>query len=95
MAILQYSDPAVIKTISNIALNGARGDVTFTPKQRKRLKLSRHVIEKLIDRCVPVEKKRQLFIGGQTGSGFAAILPILKFLLPTVLSTVGGELQNK
>ena len=75
----------VIKAISNAALNVARGDVHLSPAQRALLTRYKSDFIPLIERKMPLAKKRKVL----SQKGGLAILPII---LSSVLSTLGSAL---
>ena len=87
---IRQASPAVIKSLSDIALNAARGDVKFTRTQKRELRKHRQHIEQLIDNRIPLEKKRRLLT--QKGSGLGAILGLI---IPTVVSAIGSAIMNR
>jgi hypothetical protein len=83
--VLRNAPDDVIKKVCNIALNGLKGDVNFTPAQKKLFRRHGGTIEKLASRGASLASKRKLLV--QSG-GFAWI----PALIATVAGALGGSL---
>lgn len=88
--VLAKSSDGVIKTICNAALNAERGDVPFTPAQKRLLARHRKQIALLTSRSVPLKKKRRALV--QRGGFLQFLLPAL---LGPVISAIGNLLFNR
>ncbi len=89
--ILSRAPPNVIKRICDAALNAQQGQVTLSKKQKLVLAHHRKTIEKLLEKAIPVERKRRILV--QRGGGIAAL--ILPIILSTVLEALGSKLFKK
>ena len=84
-AVLQKAPDAVIRAISNKALNARQGAVAVPPQLKQLFKHHNHHFDYLIDRTRPIALKRRVVL--QTGGA----LPIIVPLLATILGLIGGE----
>ena len=89
--ILNRAPINVIKSICNAALNCQAGPVPLSKGQKQLLRRHRNIIKTLVQKDVPLERKRQVLI--QHGGGIAAL--ILPVILSTVLSALGSKLFKK
>lgn len=90
--ILQKANTDVIKSISNAALNAYKGNIKISPINRAKFAKHRKVFEALLNRHVPITKKRKLLVNQKGGFAFAPLIPIL---LSTVISAIGSAFLNK
>jgi hypothetical protein len=89
--ILSRAPPNVIKGICNAALNCQSGTVPLSKAQKQVLRRHRKIINTLVQKEVPLERKRQVLV--QHGGGIAAaIIPII---LSTVLGALGSNIFKK
>ena len=88
-AVLKKAPDAVIRAISNAALNGRQGAVAVPPQLKPLFRHHTHHFDYLIDRIRPIALKRRLIL--QTGGAFPIIFP----LLATFLGSIGGEFISK
>ena len=88
-AIIQEADSDLIKTFCECAHNISQGNLALTPTQKRQLRPHCRKFGVLLDKRVPVGKKKKAL---QTG-GFAVALA--KAALPTVLSLLGDSLLKK
>ena len=89
--ILSRAPPKAIKGICNAALNCRSGDFKLSTNQKRVLRKHRHLIETLVNKKIPLERKRRVLI--QRGGGLAAaIIPVI---LSTVLGALGTNLFKK
>ena len=88
-AVLQKAPEAVIRAISNAALNARQGAVAVPPHLKLLFRQHNHHFDSLIDRKRPIALKRRLIL--QTGGA----LPIIVPLLATVLGSIGGEFISR
>ncbi len=89
--ILSRAPPNVIKRICDAALNAREGQVILSKKQKQVLARHRKTIEKLLEKSLPVERKRKVLI--QQGGGIAAV--IIPVILSAVLEALGRKLFKK
>lgn len=87
--ILAKAPDSIVKGISNAALNALRGDVHLSKAQKRRLAANRRLINLLVDKEVPLSRKRRGLV--QSG-GTLQLIPIL---LSAVLSSLGSTLFNR
>ena len=88
-AVLQRAPDAVIRAISNAALNARQGAVAVPPQLKQLFRHHNHHFDYLIDRTRPIALKRRLVL--QNGGA----LPIIVPLLATVLGSIGGEFISR
>jgi hypothetical protein len=86
--VLKHAPNSVHKSLCNIALNAARGDISFTENQKKLFRKHRAIILKLADKNVSLAQKRRAV--QQSGSGF-----FIPALIGGVLSLLGSSIINK
>ena len=84
-------DPAVIRAISNASLNALRGGVPLTKRIKRLFGKHRPTFEKLVDKHIPIDRKRKI-IAIQRGGAF---LPILLPLLASVIGSIGTAFISK
>ncbi len=89
--ILSRAPPNVIKRICDAALNAREGQVILSKKQKQLLARHRKTIEKLLEKSLPVERKRKVLV--QQGGGIAAV--IIPVILSAVLEALGSKLFKK
>ena len=89
--ILSRAPPNVIKRICDAALNAREGQVILSKKQKQLLARHRKTIEKLLQKSIPVERKRRVLV--QQGGGIAAV--IIPVILSAVLEALGSKLFKK
>ena len=89
--ILSRAPVNVIKSICNAALNCQAGPVPLSKGQKQILRKHRKIINTLVQKEVPLERKRQVLV--QHGGGIAAL--ILPVILSTVLSALGSKLFKR
>ena len=89
--ILSRAPPNVIKRICDAALNAREGQVILSKKQKQLLARHRKTIEKLLQKSIPVERKRRVLV--QQGGGIAAV--IIPVILSAVLEPLGSKLFKK
>ena len=89
--ILSRAPPNVIKGICKAALNCQSGPVPLTKGQKQVLRRHRKVIDTLVRREVPLERKRKVLV--QHGGGIAEV--IIPIILSTVLGALGSKLFKK
>ena len=89
--ILSRAPPNVIKRICDAALNAREGQVILSKKQKQILARHRKTIEKLLQKSIPVERKRRVLV--QQGGGIAAV--IIPVILSAVLEALGSKLFKK
>ena len=87
--VLQKAPDAVIRAISNAALNAPQGAVAVPPQLKQLFKHHNHHFDYLIDQRKPIALKRRRLL--QTGGA----LPIIVPLLATVLGSIGGEFISR
>lgn len=85
-AILQCCHSELIKAICEVTLNVLRGIVPINQQQKAKLKRHKKVLRVLVEKKIPLEKKREYL--NQTGGNFLALL------LPPVLSALGSLLTK-
>jgi hypothetical protein len=86
--ILQKAPDSVVRSISDVALNALKGDVTLTPAQQKLFSRHRQPIVKLAQQGVGLKQKRKLLV--QRG-GFAWI----PALIGGIAGILGGKLFDR
>jgi hypothetical protein len=86
--VLKNAPDSVHKSLCNIALNAAKGDISFTQSQKRLFRKHRALILKLADKKVPLAQKRRAV--QQSGSGF-----FIPALIGGVLSLLGSSVINK
>ena len=84
-SVLKKAPDAVIRVISNAALNARQGAVAVTPNIKHLFRQHNNHFDYLIDKQKPIASKRRLIL--QTGVALPIIIP----LLATVLGLIGGE----
>ena len=89
--ILERAPPNVIKRICDAALNARQGQVKLSKKQKDVLAHHRKTIEQLLQKAIPVERKRKILV--QRGGGVAAL--IIPIILSSVLGALGSKLFKK
>ena len=89
--ILSRAPPNVIKRICDAALNVRQGQVILSKKQKDVLAHHRKTIEQLLQKAIPVERKRKILV--QRGGGVAAL--IIPIILSSVLGALGRKLFKK
>ncbi len=89
--ILSRAPPNVIKRICDAALNAREGQVILSKKQKQLLARHRKTIEKLLQKSIPVERKRRVLV--QQGGGIAAV--IIPVILSAVLEALGSKIFKK
>ena len=89
--ILSRAPPNVIKRICDAALNAREGQVILSKKQKQVLARHRKTIEKLLEKSLPLERKRKILV--QQGGGIAAV--IIPVILSAVLEALGSKLFKK
>ncbi len=89
--ILSRAPVNVLKCICNAALNCQAGPVPLSKGQKQILRKHRKLINPLVQKEVPLERKRQVLV--KHGGGIAAL--ILPVILSTVLSALGSKLFKK
>ena len=89
--ILSRAPPNVIKGICNAAINCQRGEVKLSAKQKRILDKHRNLIQNLVNKGVPLERKRRVLVQ-HGGTIAAAIIPII---LSPVLGALGSKLFQK
>ena len=89
--ILSRAPPIVIKRICDAALNARQGQVKLSKKQKDTLTRHRKTIEQLLQKAIPVERKRKILV--QRGGGIAAL--IIPIILSSVLGALGSDLFKK
>ncbi len=69
--ILSRAPPNVIKGICNAAINCQRGEVKLSKKQKRILHQHRNIIQNLVNKGVPLERKRRVLVqhGGTIRGG--------------------------
>jgi hypothetical protein len=90
--VLKHSTDAVTKSVCNVALNAVKGDVHFTPAQRKLFGKHRTAIYRLANKNLSLAQKRKVL--QQRGSGFfipALIGGVLSLLGSNIISRIGGS----
>ena len=85
--ILSRAPPNVIKRICDAALNAREGQVILSKKQKQVLARHRKTIEKLLEKSLPLERKRKVLV--QQGGGIAAV--IIPVILSAVLEALGSK----
>jgi hypothetical protein len=86
--VLHDAPDAVVKRISDVALNALKGPVDLTTKQRKLFSKNRAVITELAQRGVGLKRKRKLL---QQNGGFAWI----PALIGGIAGILGGKLFDR
>ncbi len=89
--ILSRAPANVIKGICNAAINCQRGEVKLSKEQKRILHQHKNIIENLVKKGVPLERKRRVLVQ-HGGTIAAAIIPII---LSTVLGALGSKLFTK
>jgi len=89
--ILSRAPQNVIKGICNAAINCQRGEVKLSPEQKRILHHHRNIIQNLVNKGVPLERKRRVLVQ-HGGTIAAAIIPVI---LSTVLGALGSKLFQK
>lgn len=84
-ALLAKADPALIRCISECALNILRGNVTLSSREKKRLKPYVRLLRRLAEKRTSVTSRKRAII--QKG-GFLPLLlaPILSAILTSVIN---------
>ena len=77
---LKVADDDLIKSVCECVYNVLKSTVPITPRQKRRLLKFKQPLLSLVDRDLPLTKKRKILI--QKGGSF------LSFLLPTVLGVL-------
>lgn len=85
-SVLRRAPDSVIKKLCDIALNALKGDVQLSASQRKLFRKNRRKITKVVDRSVPLDKKRVILQDG----GFAWIPAIIGAVVSALGSTIFG-----
>jgi hypothetical protein len=85
---IKTAPDSVIKSISDIALNAAKGHVHFPPALKKKLAHHRKDILALTKKNVSIRRKRRIL----TQKGGYSWLPVI---ISAVLSMLGNQLFNK
>lgn len=88
--VLRSAPDPVIKRICDAALNAAEGEIPIDDYKKKLFHRNRKVFSTLIDRQVPIKRKRR-YLANQKGGA----LPLIPILLSTVLGTVGSLLFKR
>ena len=86
---IQKAPKGVIRAIANAALNAREGDVTLKPHEKSLFRKHRQHIDTLIDRQVPLDRKRELLL--QRGGALPVVVP----LITSVLATLGSEFISR
>ena len=87
--IIEHAPDSVIKSICDIALNAQHGrGFSFGPGKKRKFSEQRRVFNTLINRSIPISRKRKTL----RGKGFLAILPAL---IGTVLGALGPAIFKK
>ena len=84
-SVLQNAPDAVIRAISNAALNVREGAVVVPPQLKQLFMHHNHHFDYLIDQTRPIALIRRLVL--QTGNALSIFVP----LSATVLCSIGGE----
>ena len=79
----------MIRAIANAALNAREGDVTLKPHEKNIFRKHRQHIDTLIDRQVPLDRKRELLL--QRGGALPVVVP----LITSVLALLGSEFISR
>ena len=88
-AIVSNCDKDLVNFVSECALNLLHGNVKFSDCARKKLRKYRRQLRKVVDRRVPLARKKKLII--QRG-GF--LVPLLTAVLPTLSSLIYDGLKK-
>ena len=88
-SVLKTAPDAVIRAISNAALNARQVAVAVTPNIKHLFRQHNNHFDYLIDKRKPIASKRRLIL--QTGGALPIIIP----LLATVLGSIGGEFISR
>ena len=78
-AVIQKAPDAIIRAISNAALNARQGAVSVPPHLKTLFRHHNHYFDFLIDRKRPIALKRRLIL--QTGGALPIIVPLLATVL--------------
>lgn len=89
-SVLRTAPDNVIKRICDAALNAAKGEIPIDDHKKKLFGRNRKIFSQLIDRSIPIKRKRNLLANQRGGA-----LPLIPILLSTVLSVVGSLLFKK
>ena len=85
--LLQKASGGVIRTVSQVAKNTIKGNISLSPHQKQRLRRQKKTLRALALAKSSIKNKRKLL--AQKGG---ALLPLL---LAPVLSAVAGSLFNR
>ena len=89
LIVLQKALDSVIRAICNAALNAREGDVRIPPHVKHIFaKYHQHIHRFTVRRCPLVEKRRLLVQRG-------GVLPIIAYLIATVLAPINGEFISR
>ena len=88
-AIISNCDKDLVNYVSECALNLLHGNVKLSDCARKKLRKYRHQLRTVIDRRVPLARKKKLIV--QSG-GF--LVPLLTAVLPTLASLIYDGLKK-
>ena len=86
---IQKAPKGVNRAIANAALNALEGDVTLKPHEKSLFRKHRQHIDTLIDRQVPLDRKRELLL--QRGGALPVVVP----LITSVLAQLGIEFISR
>ena len=89
--VLSSAPPNVFNGICNAAINRQRGEVKLSKEQKRILHQHRNIIQNLVNKGVPFERKRKVQV--QQGGTIAA--HIITVILSTVLGALGIKLFQK
>ncbi len=87
LALLQHSNPGLLKAIVEICHNVFHGNVDLTPEEIEKLRRYKPLFEELTDKRIARKRKIKTL---QSGTG----LNLLTLLLPTVLRLVGSLIKK-
>ena len=89
--VLSRAPSNVIKGICNAAINCQCVEVKLSKEQKLILHQHRNIIQNLVNKGVPLERKRRVLVQ-HGGTIAAAIIPVI---LSTVLGALGSKLFQK
>lgn len=91
-SVLAHSENGLICSLCDCAYNILRGNVKVSPKQKRVLTKYRDHLRKLVDKRIPVKRKRAILQTGSGGFLTALLAPLAStVLLPLLKQVIGGN----
>lgn len=89
--VLRRAPPPVVKALCNVALNAVKGDIQFTPAQRKLFRKHKTAILTLSDRGKSIAAKRRVLQQRGSGIWIPALAGAITALLGNSLISRGNQ----